>query len=119
MEALARQWLPPMVHPDRLNDAPMMRALTEMVCRATPEIFERQVRALLGRPDFGPLLPTIKCPTLVACGRQDAWSPLDQHEAIAAAIPSATLAVIEDSGHMTTVEAPAAVTGFLQAWLRV
>ena len=119
MEALARQWLPPMVHPDRLNDAPMMRALTEMVCRATPEIFERQVRALLGRPDFGPLLPTIKYPTLVACGRQDAWSPLDQHEAIAAAIPSATLAVIEDSGHMTTVEAPAAVTGFLQAWLRV
>jgi pimeloyl-ACP methyl ester carboxylesterase len=119
MEALARQWLPPMVHPDRLNDAPMMQALTEMVCRATPEIFERQVRALLGRPDFGPLLPTIKCPTLVACGRQDAWSPLDQHEAIAAAIPGATLAVIEDSGHMTTVEAPAAVTGFLQAWLRV
>ncbi len=119
MEALARQWLPPMVHPDRLTDAPLMRSLTEMVCRATPEIFERQVRALLGRPDAAPGLSAIDCPTLVACGRQDAWSPLDQHEAIASAIRGATLAVIEDSGHMTTVEAPGAVTGFLQAWLRV
>lgn len=119
MAALAERWLPPMVHPQRAGDPALMRPLTEMVCRATPEIFEKQVRALLNRPDAAAVLPRIGCPTLVACGRQDGWSPLSQHEEMAVAIRNAELAVIEDSGHMSTVEAPAAVTGVLSAWLRL
>lgn len=119
MAALAARWLPPMVHPDRVSDPALMGPLTAMVCRATPEIFERQVRALLARPDAAAVLPGIRCPTLVACGRQDAWSPLAQHEPIAAAIPGARLAVIESSGHMSTVEAPEAVAGLLLDWMRM
>lgn len=119
MAALAARWLPPMVHPDRVSDPALMEPLTAMVCRATPEIFEGQVRALLARPDAAAVLPGIRCPTLVACGRQDAWSPLAQHEPIAAAIPGAWLAVIESSGHMSTVEAPDAVAGLLLDWMRM
>jgi pimeloyl-ACP methyl ester carboxylesterase len=118
MGALAQRWLPPMVHPDRLADAAFMDGLTAMICRATPEIYAAQARALLGRPDFRPLLPQIACPTLVACARQDAWSPPAQHEAIAAAIPGARLAFVEDSGHMVTVERPEAVTALLFEWMR-
>lgn len=117
MAALAARWLPPMVHPDRARDDSLMGPLTDMVCRATPEIFAGQVKALLGRPDARAALGLVRCPLLVACGRQDQWSPLPQHEAIAAAVPGATLAVIEDSGHMAPVEQPAAVTGLLRAWL--
>ncbi|MDT8264185.1 alpha/beta fold hydrolase, partial [Roseomonas sp. DSM 102946] len=47
MAALAERWLPPMVHPQRAGDPALMRPLAEMVCRATPEIFGKQVRALL------------------------------------------------------------------------
>ncbi|MFT8246420.1 alpha/beta fold hydrolase [Roseomonas sp. BN140053] len=119
MAALAARWLPPMVHPDRANDAALMRPLTEMVCRATPAIFAGQVRALLDRPDAAAVLPGVRCPTLIACGRQDAWSPLIQHEEMAALIPGSELAVIEESGHMSPVEAPAAVNGVLRAWLRM
>jgi pimeloyl-ACP methyl ester carboxylesterase len=50
-------------------------------------------------------------------GRQDRWSPLAQHEEIAAAIPHAELVVIEDSGHMTPVERPDEVTRALLGWL--
>ena len=117
MAALAARWLPPMVHPARVGDAALMGPLTAMVCRATPAIFEGQVRALLNRPEAAAVLPRIACPTLVACGRQDAWSPLSQHEEMAAAIPGARLAVIEESGHMSTVEAPAAVSAALRRWL--
>ena len=95
-----------------------MTGLYAMVERMTPEIFENQVAALLSRPDADPVLPGIRCPTLVAVGRQDAWSPLAQHEAIAAAIPGARLQVFEDCGHMSTVEAPAAVSGVLAEWMR-
>jgi pimeloyl-ACP methyl ester carboxylesterase len=117
MEALAREWLPPMVHPDRTQDEALMGPLREMVLRASPEQHERQIRALLNRPDPRELLPTIRCPTLVLVGRQDRWSPVSQHEEIAAAIPSAELVVIEDSGHMVTVEQPDATSRALLAWL--
>ncbi len=118
MAALAAVWLPPMVHPDRRGDKSLMDPLTDMVCRATPDIFAGQVRALLDRPDAAPGLADIRCPTLIVCGRQDAWSPLPQHRDIAARIAGARLAIIEESGHMTTVEQPAQVTACLDRWLR-
>lgn len=117
MAALAARWLPPMVHEDRTGDAALMEPLMAMVARATPAQHERQIRALLGRPDARPLLPAIACPTLVMVGRQDRWSPLAQHEEIAAAIPGSKLVVIEDSGHMAPVEQPEQVSRALLAWL--
>jgi pimeloyl-ACP methyl ester carboxylesterase len=117
MEALADRWLPPMVHEDRVHDPVLMEPLKAMVKRATPELHRRQIQALLNRPDARPLLSTIACPTLVMVGRQDRWSPLGQHEEIAAAIPHAELVVIEDSGHMTPVERPDEVTRALLGWL--
>jgi pimeloyl-ACP methyl ester carboxylesterase len=117
MAAVAEKWLPPMVHPDRVNDASLMEPLTAMVCRATPEIFEGQQRAGLNRPDAAGYLPRIGCPTLVLVGRQDGWSPVPQHQEMARIIPGAELRLIEDCGHMATVERPEAVTEALAAWL--
>lgn len=117
MAALADRWLPPMVHEARAGDAALMEPLRAMVMRATPALHHRQIKALLDRPDARPLLPAIACPTLVMVGRQDRWSPLAQHEEIAAAIPGARLVVIEDSGHMSTVEQPDRVTAALVDWL--
>ena len=118
MDAVAAKWLPPMVHPKRLNDEAFMAALTAMVCRATPEIFARQQHALLTRPDAAPMLGSIKCPTLVGCGADDAWSPVSVHEQIAAAIPGARLVVIPGSGHMVSVEAPDALNAVLRGSMR-
>jgi pimeloyl-ACP methyl ester carboxylesterase len=117
MAAVAARWLPPMVHPDRVSDATLMDPLTAMVCRATPQIFEGQQRAGLTRPDASGYLPKIACPTLVLVGRQDTWSPPPQHEEMARIIPDAELRLIEDCGHMATVERPEAVTAALAAWL--
>lgn len=117
MAALAAKWLPPMLHIDRERDAALIGPLTAMVERATVAQHDRQIRALLNRPDARPLLPAITCPTLVMVGRQDRWATLAQHEDMAAAIPGAELAVIEDAGHFVTVEQPEAVTAALMGWL--
>lgn len=114
MEAMAARWLPPMLHPDH---AGLMAPLTEMVKRSTPETFANQQRALLDRPDALGVLRLIQCPTLVLCGKQDMWSPVAQHEEIAASIPGAKLVVVEDCGHMSPVEQPGAVTSALREWL--
>ena len=117
MRELAEAWLPPMVHPDRRADPAFMGPLVDMVMRASPELHARQIRALLNRPDATALLSTITVPTLVIVGREDEWSPVAQHETIAASIDSARLEVVDDSGHMVTLEQPAAVTALLRHWL--
>jgi pimeloyl-ACP methyl ester carboxylesterase len=117
MGALAERWLPPMVHEDRIKDRALLAPLEAMVMRATPEQHRRQIQALLNRPDARGHLSKIACPTLVMVGRQDRWSPLAQHEEIAALIPNAELVVIEDSGHMSLVEQPEQVSRALLRWL--
>lgn len=117
MEALVDAWLPPMVHPDRRRDEDFMGPLRRMAVSAGVEQFERQVRALLARPDAAVLLPHINVPALVGVGRQDEWSPVAQHEAIAAGIAGATLVVFENSGHMAPVEVPDQVSRALLDWL--
>lgn len=117
MEALAARWLPPMVHADRVGDASIMDDLHAMVLSMSPDIYRRQAMALLGRADAFPSLRAVACPTLVGVGRQDRWSPPEQHEAIVAAVPHARYVIFEDSGHMSLVEAPEAVTAALLDWL--
>lgn len=118
MRAMARDWVRGMVHPDRLQDTALIDGVLDMFERATPEKFEAQIRALLAREDRTALLPTLRVPTLVLCGREDAWSPPSRHEAMAAAIPGSTLVVVPDCGHMCTMEQPAAVTAALVAWIK-
>jgi len=118
MAAMAARWLPPMLHPAMLHPdhAGLLEVLTQMVMRSTPETFANQQRALLDRPDARAVLPLIQCPALVLCGRQDTWSPVSQHEEIAAAIPQAKLVIVDDCGHMSPVEQPAVVSNALREW---
>jgi uncharacterized protein (TIGR02246 family) len=116
MRAMGRQWARGMVHPAAL-DSPVFTAILDMIERKTPDIFAAQIRALLARPDASPQLLAIDCPTLVMCGREDSWSPLSQHLQMAAVIRGARLRIIEDSGHMSTMEQPQAVAAALVEWL--
>lgn len=116
MRAVAEAWAPGMLHPARLG-GPVHEAVLAMVARQSPERFAAQQAALLARPDASALLATIACPTLVLCGRQDSWSPLVRHQEMAARIAGAQLAVVDDCGHMSPMEQPAAVAAALAAWL--
>lgn len=82
-----------------------------------PEVFLRQSRALLGRRDCRPGLPGIRCPVLVLCGERDELCPADHHRELASLIPGAHLEVLEDCGHLSTLEQPEAVAAALREWL--
>jgi len=117
MKAMARTWLQKMVHPSRLADEPLVDSIIEMMGRKSPEIFTGQIKALLGRPDATPVLSAARCPALVLCGREDAWSVLEVHRDMAARMPHARLAIVENCGHMATMERPEAVTAAFAEWL--
>jgi len=116
MRAMAAQWAKPMVHPAQQGGA-AFAGLLDMMERSSPEQYAAQINALLNRPDAQPLLATIACKTLVLTGRQDLWSPPEQHAQMAAAIAGATLCIVEDCAHMSTLEQPAAVNAAFERWL--
>ena len=116
MAALAERWLPPMVYEPYHQDATLMGRLRAMVLRMNPDLHERQITALVGRPDARPLLAQIHCPTLVLVGRHDAWSPLAQHEGMHQQIKGSRLVVIEHAGHFSPLEQPQAVADALETW---
>lgn len=115
MAGMAEQWLPGMMKSGA--DPGLVADLMAMVCRMTPEIHERQLRALLSRPDAAASL-SYSGPMLLMVGRQDVWSPIAQHEDIARVCPQARLEIIEDAGHFAPVEQPEVVATLLADWAR-
>ena len=119
MAALVDAWLLPMIAPERRDDAALVEPLRAMCLDAGLATYEAQIEALLSRPGVDDLLPTIACPTLVVCGSLDQWSPPDQHEAIAAAIPGAVLRIVPGAGHMLPAESPDPFNALLLDWLAI
>jgi pimeloyl-ACP methyl ester carboxylesterase len=113
---LVDAWLPPMIAPSRPRDD-LYEQLRAMCIDAGLVRFEAQIAALLSRPEVESLLPAIACPTLVAVGREDRWSPPAQHETITALIPGARLVVVEGAGHMLPAEDPDALNAAIANWL--
>lgn len=112
-----RLMMPRILHPSRLSDAILVRAIEAMADRVGLDGYRNQQYAIMKRPDSRPHLGAIACPTLVLCGREDDLTPLAFHEEIAAAIPGAELHVVEHCGHMSTMERPDAVNAAFRAWL--
>ena len=62
-------------------------------------------------------LASISVPTLVVCGVEDKALPPRHSEAIAAGIPGAELHLVQDAGHLSTLEQPDVVTGLMMDFL--
>ena len=117
VRVMAQNWVQGMVHPDRLRDDALIEAILQMFEGKSADIFAKQLQALIHRPDGSDVLSRIAVPTLIGCGRQDAWSPPSQHEAMHQLAPHAKLDIYENAGHMAPMEQPKAVADSLLCWL--
>lgn len=117
MRAMASDWALGMVHPSR-HGTPLFDEIVEMLARKAPDHYAAQIEALLNRPDAEPLLASVRCPTLLLCGRDDAWSPPSRHEYMQQRIVGSQLVVLEQCGHMSTMEQPDAVSRAFANWLQ-
>ncbi|UYV38738.1 alpha/beta hydrolase [Rhodobacteraceae bacterium D3-12] len=107
--------------PDYLAPGPgrieVLNLMSEMARALGPEVFIRQVRALQRRRDQQATLRKCKVPALIMCGAHDRLTPVKRHEFMAELIPYAKLQVIEEAGHVPTLEAPEQVTQALRDWM--
>jgi len=53
----------------------------------------------------------------VLTGAHDTLCPRDRHDRMHALMPQSRLAVIDDAGHLPTLEQPAATTDEITRWL--
>ncbi len=98
--------MPVLIHKARLADKPLVQTIEQMADDIGVDAFKRQQAAIMTRPDNRPFLPSIACPTLVLVGREDALTPVELSQEIAAGIPGARLEIIPDCGHLSTMERP-------------
>ena len=103
--------------PARPGDPALRRRFDAMSLRVGWQAFRRQQEAIMTRPESRPDLPRVAVPALVLCGREDALTPLEVHEEMAAGLPGAELVVLDGCGHLSTWERPDEVTAALRSWL--
>lgn len=117
-DGIIEERIPMLVHPSRMGDAALTAVLRRMASDTGAEVFQRQQRAIMARPDSRPMLASIACPTMLVFGRQDGITTIEHQNEMAAAIPDVRLEIIEDCGHMMTLEQPDAVNALLKGFLR-
>ncbi|MGV3708298.1 MAG: alpha/beta fold hydrolase [Gemmatimonas sp.] len=119
--AVAAQMITGMIGKTTREKRPDIVTRTEAMMRAAPVAgIVGALAALRDRPDSTQSLGTVTVPTLVVCGEEDALTPVSESEAIVAALSpraKAKLEVIEDAGHASCIERPAAVTHVMADFL--
>ena len=75
----------------------------------------RAVQMVISRPP-ATRLTDLACPTLVIVGDEDVATPPVQAQRIVELVPAAELRLIPRAGHLSPIEAPHVVTGFLRAF---
>ncbi len=89
----------------------------EMALEVGTDEFINQWRALASRADSWSTLKDIRCPTLILCGIHDALCSEKLHRDMAQEIKHAKLEIIQEAGHLSTLDAPEQVNSALQDWL--
>ncbi|MGP4084601.1 alpha/beta fold hydrolase [Streptomyces sp. KR55] len=77
-----------------------------MMTGTPPEGAAAALRGRAERPDYRDLLTRVTVPALVVVGADDAYTPVSDARAMHAALPDATLHVIDSAAHMPNLERP-------------
>lgn len=108
---------PGFVHEKNESDVMLKSAVVEMAVETGPDAFVRQQRANADRIDSRPSLKSIDCPTLVLTGDGDRLLAPELSVEIHELVPQSKLVMIEECGHLSTLEDPQRVTAELRAFL--
>ena len=110
--------------PAYLYDSPFkalyLKFIMVMALDLGPEVFMKQSRALINRPDQTFTLSEIDIPVALIFGEEDQLCPPEYHYAMQELIPHAELFGIRESGHMVMIEQPTSeFDEAMKAWLKL
>ena len=95
----------------------ILQICMDMAISIGPEVFIKQSKALQSRLDQQNTLCSIDFPVLLICGSSDILCPVERHELMHSIINDSELKVINNAGHMPSLEQPQETTRILKKWL--
>lgn len=97
-------------------DARLLESARARYADARPETIHADFMAC-DHFDMMERLSDISMPVLVVCGEKDRLTPPKYSQHLTQQIPKATLAIVQDAGHMVMLEKPAEVAAHLKQFL--
>ena len=115
---VAEAMLPKLLAPQTLAEKhAVVQQLDGMIREAAPAAIAAAQRGMARRADVRGQLASLDKPALLVVGTEDALSPPHEMSDMALAMPNANLVEINNAGHMTTLENPAAVNSALESFI--
>ena len=99
------------------NQDIILNICLEMALSLGPKVFINQSRALQTRADQQSNIQSINIPVLIMCGSEDKLCTVERHEMMQNMISNSELKIINNAGHMPTLEQPSETTEVLKEWL--
>ena len=99
------------------NQDIILNICMEMALSLGPKVFINQSRALQTRADQQSNIQSINIPVLIMCGSEDKLCTVERHEMMHNMISNSELKIINNAGHMPTLEQPSETTEVLKEWL--
>ncbi len=109
--------LPRLLSPQGQQDDQLVARVLAMAEAVGQANFTSQQEAIMGRADRRGDLPQLAMPSLVLCGREDSLTPPEQSQEMAGLLPDCELRLLDGVGHLSSMEAPEAVSAALAALL--
>ena len=99
------------------NKSSVLDVCMDMALSLGSDVFINQSRALQKRADQLNTIQSINIPVLIMCGSEDKLCTVERHEMMHNMISDSDLKIINNAGHMPTLEQPRETTEVLKEWL--
>ena len=102
---------------DSENQSSVLNVCMDMALTLGSDVFTNQSRALQSRADQQNTIQSINIPVLIMCGSEDKLCTVERHEMMHNMISDSELKIINNAGHMPTLEQPRETTEVIKEWL--
>ena len=102
---------------ERKDQGSILNVCMDMALTLGPDVFINQSRALQSRADQENTIQSMNIPVLIMCGSEDKLCTVETHEMMHNMISDSDLKIINNAGHMPSLEQPRETTEVLKEWL--
>ena len=105
MAGIADAMLPKLLTPDTVSKRPeVVKRVRDMMLKTKPQAAASALLGMAQRDDLSEFISTIRVPTMIVVGREDALTPLADSEKMQSKIAPSRLVVIENACHVSNLE---------------
>ncbi len=83
-----------------------VEATRDVILHTTQQTLVAAVKALAKRPDTCDVLPSVKVPALIICGKQDTVTPPEKSQVMHDLIKNSVYKLIDGAGHLSNLDQP-------------